>query len=202
MRTEELSASGDTQRVTTYTYGNPPAAHPTIAFRGLAVDVYSMVSHWTSGWPATTYFIWAWQFQVETALKVPTGIATTVYDTTGANGVGTTQQFTYGNPNHSQPTQITETNSDGTQRITRMKYPGDYATGGPPGTEAGAVAAMQDVSPNGAHMPGVVIERSVSAKTGASERIVQAEVTTFKEFLTGQFLPYKHYVLNSPSPIP
>jgi hypothetical protein len=82
-----------------------------------------------------------------------------------------------------------------------MKYPGDYATGGAAGTEAGAVAAMQDVSPTGAHMPGVVIERSVSSRVGGTEQIVQAEITTFKEFLAGQFLPYKHYVLNSPSPV-
>ena len=99
-------------------------------------------------------------------------------------------------------TEITETNSDSTQRITRMKYPGDYATGGPPGSEAAALTAMQDVSTSGAHMPGVVIERVVSQKVGASERAFQAEITTFKEFLYGQFLPYKHYVLNSPSPIP
>ena len=51
--------------------------------------------------------------------------------------------------------------SDGTQRITRMKYPGDYATGsGNP--EAAALTAMQDVSSTGAHMPGVVIERTVN----------------------------------------
>jgi hypothetical protein len=82
-----------------------------------------------------------------------------------------------------------------------MKYPADYATGsGNP--EAAALAAMQDVSPTGAHMPGVVIERSVSVKVGASERVVQSEITTFKQFLTGQFLPYQHFVLNSPSPIP
>jgi len=61
---------------------------------------------------------------------------------------------------------------------------------------------MQNVSPSGAHMPGVVIERSVSVKSGASDRVVQAEITTFKEFATGQFLPYKRYVLNSPSPLP
>jgi hypothetical protein len=127
---------------------------------------------------------------------------TTVYDTTGTTGVTSSQHFAYGNVNHAQLTEITETNSDGTQRITRLKYPGDFATGGPPGTEAGALAAMQNVSAAGAHMPGVVIERSVSMKTGTSDRIVQAEVTTFKEFLAGQFLPYKHYVLNSPTPIP
>ena len=74
--------------------------------------------------------------------------------------------------------------------------------GTPSGPEAAALAAMQNVSSTGAHMPGVVIERSVSVKSGLSDRVVQAEITTFKEFLAGQFLPYKHYVFNSPSPVP
>ncbi len=202
LSTEELSATGAMQRATSLSYGNPPSLHPTITFRGLAVDVYSMISRWYGPWPiTTTYFIWASPFQVQTALKVQTAQATTFYDTTGTSSFGTTQQFKYGNPGHAQLTEITETNSDNTQRITRMKYPGDYATDGAAGTEAGALAAMQDVSLTGAHMPGVVIERSVSSKVGPTEQIVQAEITTFKEFLAGQFLPYKHYVLNSPSPI-
>jgi hypothetical protein len=83
-----------------------------------------------------------------------------------------------------------------------MKYPADYATGGPPGSEAAALTAMQDTTTTGAFMPGVVIERSVNVKTGASEKVVQAEITTFKAFLAGQFLPFQHFVLNSPSPIP
>jgi hypothetical protein len=170
-----------------------------ISFRGLALDLYSING---SRSLISTWFIWANPFNVNTALKVQTAQTTTLYDTTGTTSFSASRVYAYGNPTHAQLTQITEDNSDGTQRITRMKYPGDYATGGAPGTEAGALAAMQDVSQSGAHMPGVVIERTVSVKSGASDRVVQAEITTFKEFATGQFLPYKHYVLNSPSPIP
>jgi hypothetical protein len=192
---EDYSAAGQKQRTVASTYAAPPAPFPLTEFRGLAVDVYSM-------WPGNGGVVYTNRFYVRTGLKVITDQATTVYDTTGANGITSSQHFIYGNPNHAQLTEIDETNSDGMQRITRLKYPGDYSPGGSQGTEAGALGAMQDVSSTGAHMPGVVIERSVSMKSGATERIVQAEVTTFKEFLTGQFLPYKHYVLNSPSPIP
>lgn len=191
----DYSAGGQIQRLVASTYAAPPWPYPLIAFRGLAMDIYSMVG-------GTIGVLYTNQFYVRTGLKVQTAQATTLYDTANASiNFTTTQSFTYGNVNHAQLTEITETNSDGTARITRMRYPGDFATGGP-GVEATALTKMQDVSPTGAHMPGIVIERSVSAKTGASDRVVQAEITTFKEFLLGQFLPYKHYVLNSASPIP
>jgi len=160
----------------------------------MALDVWSA---WTGS--GTPY--WTNLFVVHTGLKVETDRTITFYDTTGTRGFTAYQHYVYGNVSHGQLTEITETNSDSTQRITRLKYPGDYATGGL-GSEAAALTAMQDVSDSGAHMPGVVIERVVSEKVGANERAVQAEITTFKEFLAGQFLPYKHYVLNSPSPIP
>jgi hypothetical protein len=192
---EYRNASGQRQRATTWLFGIPPWPHPIIEFRGMAIDLWSMWQG-TSGW-------WMNRFYVRTGLKVQTDQATTAYDTTGANGVTSNQHSEYGNVSHAQLTEITETNSDGTQRITRLKYPGDYLIiGNPSGSEAAALAAMQNVTPAGAHMPGVAIERSVSVKTGASDRVVQAEITTFKEFLTGQFLPFKHYVLNSPSPLP
>jgi hypothetical protein len=194
--TTDYSAGGQPQRDVASTYGIPPSPYPQIEFRGLAVDVSSMWGTWSS---SVTY---ANQFYVRTGLKVQTDQWTTLYDTTGTSNFATHRHFVYGNPNHAQLTEITENNSDGTQRITRLKYPGDYATGGPAGSEAAALTAMQDVSVTGAHMPGVVIERSVSVKTGASDRVAQAEITTFKEFATGQFLPFKHYVFNSPSPVP
>jgi len=160
----------------------------------MALDIYG------SAWQGSVF--WTNLFYVRSGLKVVTNEATTVYDATGTSSFVTSRQFAYGKPSHAQLTEITETNSDGTQRITRFKYPGDYVIGTPSGPEATALAAMQNVSSAGAHMPGVVVERSVSVKVGASDRVLQAEVTTFKEYATGQFLPFKHYVLNSPSPIP
>jgi hypothetical protein len=194
MSSEDRNAAGQLQRATASTYGVPPWPHPLISFRGMALDIYG------SAWEGSVF--WTNLFYVRSGLKVVTNEATTVYDTTGTNSFVTSRQFAYGNPSHAQLTEITEANSDGTQRITRFKYPGDYVIGTPSGPEATALAAMQNVSSAGAHMPGVVVARSVSVKVGASDRVVQAEVTTFKQYATGQFLPFKHYVLNSPSPLP
>ena len=128
---------------------------------------------------------------------------TRIYDESGGGPVVSARSLIYGNPNHLQLTETQETNSDGTQRITRLKYPADYDTlNVVAGTEAAALKAMRGDPGSPIHMPGVVIERSVSVRNGTSDRVVQAEITTFKEFATGQFLPYKHYVLNSPSPLP
>jgi hypothetical protein len=198
--TEDFSASGAIQRATAATFSNPPPSHPTIAFRGLASDVYSMWSQSTvNGLPHNTYYIWAWQFQVETALKVQTDQTTTVYDTTGTSSFSTTQQFTYGNPSHAQLTEITETNSDGTQRITRMTYPADYAAcSGTCTPEAAALTAMQGA----AHMHNWVVERWVIGRTGSVEKVVDGQLTTYKEYAPGQYLPYQRLVLNSPSPLP
>ncbi len=194
----DYSAGGQIQRLVASTFAAPPSPYPLIAFRGLAMDIYSM-------WAGNGGVVYANPFSVRTGLKVQTAQATTLYDTTNASiNFTTNQSFAYGNVNHAQLTEITETNSDGTARVTRMRYPADYPSGGP-GVEALALTKMRDVSPTGVHMPGVVIERSVSVKSGASDRVVQAEITTFKDFGTPpifQILPYKHYVLNSASAIP
>jgi hypothetical protein len=188
----ESNASDQMQHSTISTYAFPVPAQTTRNFRGVSVWVASGGS--AQAWSWSTFVVGSgWRYQ-DTQL-------TTACDTTGAHCFTNSTQFVYGNPNHAQLTETDETNSDGTQRITRMKYPGDY----PPGSanpEATALTAMQDVSPTGAAMPGVVIERSVSVKTGASERVVQAQITTFRQFLAGQYLPYQIFVFNSPSPLP
>lgn len=122
---------------------------------------------------------------------------TTLFDEAGTTSIATSKAYVYGNPIHGQPTQVTETNSNGTERITRMKYPADYApgTGNP---EAAALTAMQGT----AHIHNAVVERWVIEKTGATEKIVQAELTTFREYVLGQYLPYQRFLLNSPSPLP
>jgi hypothetical protein len=206
LSTEEFRGSGPIQRATSFTYGNPPSPHPTITFRGLALNHYSMFSRWmlangpgTPGtWGTVTHFIWANQFLVQTGLKVEIARATTLYDTTATSSISTTQTFTYGNPNHAQLTEVTENNSDGRQRITRMKYPADYPsmpTSTDPFTKV--LSAMQ----GSAHMHGAVIERWVVEKAGTTQRVMQGELTTFKEYLLGQYLPHQRFVFNAPSPV-
>jgi hypothetical protein len=186
MRTEEFDSSDRLQRsvLSLPTFPFPPET--TRDFRGMAF----------TSWIPQVMIAWG-PFRVESKWKHPSSETTTVYDTTGTASVSKTKTFTYGNPSHAQLTEEIETNSDGTQRITRLKYPSDYATGsGNP--EAAALAAMQ----GSAHLHSVVIERTVSEKVGTTEKVVQAVLTTFRQFLAGQFLPYQRFVLNSPSPIP
>ena len=52
------------------------------------------------------------------------------------------------------------------------------------------------------HMPGVVIERTVSRRVGALEQVVEGVLTTYRLFGTDQYLPYQRFILNSPGPIP
>jgi hypothetical protein len=190
------NAASKVQRATASTYTFPTWTQTTKSFRGFAIDVYSMFYN-----GAPVFYIDRNRFTVDVGLKLPSVSTTTFFDTLGTTSFSASRQTVFGNPNHAQPTEIDETNSDGTQRITRMKYPADYATGsGNP--EAAALTAMQDMSPTGAAMPGVVIERSVSVKAGSTDRVVQAEITTFKQYAAGQYLPYQHFVFNSPSPIP
>jgi hypothetical protein len=196
LQTIEYDAAARLQHRTDagYQFHDDPAAdpEPVRRFRGLSIHPYS-----AGAYDTTVYYYG--DFEVIAPWTFQSSEGTTFYDTTGSTSFSTSKAFTYGNPKHVQLTQVTETNSDGTQRITRMKYPADYAPA--PGTSdpmAAALTAMQ----GSAHIHNAVIERSVSVKTGASDRVVQAEITTFKEFATGQFLPFKHYVFNSPSPVP
>jgi hypothetical protein len=187
MRTEEFDSSDRLQRrvlsLPTFPFPTPETSQD---FPGLQF----------TSWIPQVMVAWG-PFKVQSQWKHPSSETITVYDTLGTTSVSTSRVFTYGNPTHAQLTQEVATNSDGTQRITRLKYPGDYAAGlGNP--EAAAITAMQ----GSAHMPGVVIERMVSEKAGATEKVVQAELTTFRGFGSGQFLPYQRFILNSPSPIP
>ena len=205
----EYDASAHQQLIVLRTYAFPQPPQITRIFRGIALTTLAGISGCgdLDGDGQLDYCIpdAAYnRFLVVSGQKLLTSELRYSYDTLGNNPVSTSTTYAYGNPNHGQLTEITETNSDAIQRVTRLKYPGDYTIdqAPTPGSEADALKIMQDISATGAHMPGVVIERTVSVKSGTSDRIMQAEITTFKEFLAGQFLPYKHYVLNSPSPIP
>ncbi len=188
--TTEYNAAGQTQRQVgsgyTFQDGEPETYR---SFRGMSVHPFS------AGIAGDAYYYNA--FNVISGWSFQDGETTTSYDETGASSFSTTRTLVYGNPKHIQLTELTETNSNGTQRITRLKYPADYAnTGTDP--ESAALAAMQ----GSAHMHSPVIERLVIEKVGTSERIVQAELTTFKQYFTGQYLPYQRFILNAPGVIP
>lgn len=165
-----------------------------VTFRGMAVHMVSDQTADAFGQTGWTYQYNA--FEVFSAWTFVDGETTIHYNESGTDSVATSRTYSYGNPAHLQLTQITETNSDGTQRITRMKYPADYPLGSGD-LEASALSAMQGT----AHIHNAVIERWVLEKTGGVERIVRGELTTFRQVPTGAYVPYQRYVLSSPTPL-
>lgn len=194
----EYKTSGEVQRRlgSTYTVRDDPAADPDAVrrFRGVSIHVFS-AGRWAGYLQQNEYYYGP--FEVISAWTYKDAETTTVYDTTGTSSFSTATTFVYGNPKHLQLTEVTETNSDGTQRVTRMKYPADYPTGtGNP--EAAALTSMQ----GSAHIHSPIIERWVIKRVGTTNSVVQGEITTFREFGLGQYLPYQHFVLNNPTPLP
>ncbi|SRR6266545_1551103 len=191
----DYNATGQPQRhvKSTFAFRDEGTAEPvtTRRFRGVSI------SHFTAArWgPALTYVYSP--FEVISAWSYLSEDTSVVYGGNGADSALTNRSYAYANPLHLQLTQLTEANSNGTQRITRMKYPADYATG-TGSVEAAAITAMQGA----AHIHDALIERLVVDKTGGIEHVVQGDVTTWKEYAPGQFRPFQRFVLNSPSPLP
>lgn len=189
LQVTESNAAGQIQREVASSHGFPSEPITNREFLGMSVHSFSAGLY---GSPGSAYYYNP--FKVISAWSHPSAETISLYDETGINWLSTSRIYAYGNPNHAQLTQLTETNSDGTRRITRMKYPADYANNGTDAVGA-ALAAMQ----GSAHMHSPVIERWVTEKVGGIEKLAEAELTTFKEFLAGQFLPYQRFVLNIPS---
>jgi RHS repeat-associated protein len=190
--TTEMNAAGQIQRRVKFKYAfrdqGTPDPQTTRHFKGLSIHVVS------AGKYGSTYLYNP--FEVSSAWYHQESDTTVVYDTTGTSSFVAGRAFVYDNPSHVQPTEITETNSDGIQRITKMKYPADFASGSG-NAEAVALSAMQ----GSAHIHSPVIERWVTQRVGATDSVVQAEVTSFKTFAAGQYLPYQRFVLNSAAPL-
>lgn len=186
----ESNASGQIQKRIASTYAfrdvTPTDTATTRRFRGLSINFFS------GGIAGSAY---AWNpYEVVSAWGYQDGDSTFVYDDAGSSSFSTARTFAYGNPQHIQVTEQTETNSNGTQRITRTKYPADYAAGSGD-TEAAALTQMQGT----AHIHSPVVERWVIHRTGSTDSVMQASVASFKEFASGQYLPYQQLVLNSQS---
>ncbi|MGH7334188.1 MAG: RHS repeat domain-containing protein [Candidatus Rokuibacteriota bacterium] len=182
----EYNAAGQTQHRVAMTHTFPNDSATDRKFRGMSINYFS------SGTWGGTYVYNA--FEVISGWGYQDSDTTVVYDETGVSSFSTARKYVYGNLSHIQLSEQTDSNSTGTQRITRMKYPADFAPGSG-NAEAIALTAMQGTS----YMHSPVIERWVVEKVGATETVVQAEVTSFKMYLTGQYLPYQRFVFNSPS---
>lgn len=183
----EYAAAGQIQQRVVSTHAFPTPTETTTRFRGMSTSVYS-------GGGGVYVFN---PFEVVSGWRYQDGETVTHYDTLGTSSFSSAKSFGYGNPMHAQLTEIVETNSDGAQRITRMKYPADYGIASS-GAEGLALNAMQGT----ANMHNAVIERWVTKRVGALDSVVEAELTSFKEYAPGQFLPYQRFVFNNPRPLP
>ena len=190
--TTEYNAGGQVQQRLASTFAfRDEDAEPQTTRRFRAMSVNSFAGGCES---CATYAYNA--FEVIAGWAYQASDTTVVHDTTGTSSFSSARSYVHGNPAHVQLTEMTETNSDGAQRITRMKYPADFTTGSG-NAEAIALSAMMDA----AHIHSAVIERWVTQRIGATDSVVQAEVTSLKTFGTGQYLPYQRFVLNSPTPL-
>jgi RHS repeat-associated protein len=197
----EYNAAGQVQQRTAARYSfqmNDPAT--SRRFRGMSLSRFS-----------TTENFYGWNpFEVVSEWFYLASDTTYSYDGAGALSVSSARGWNYGNPVHLQPTQLTETNSDGTQRITRMRYPADYADGmltnDPGGIEGGpegwahALTMMKD----SVHVHSPVVERWVSEVVGGSERVLEAELTLYNSWVTAagrSYLPMMRWALHMPGPV-
>ena len=185
----EYDASGKLQRRTVTTYRFRQAqADSAKSFRALSVNVFS------AGVYGSTYYYHP--YEVVSAWVHPEADTTYYYDETGSVAFATIKTYKYDNPAHLQVTEITETNSDGTQRITRMRYPADY----PSGSGDSMVQALTAMK-GSAHMHAPVIERWVVERKGTSEAVVEGELQTYRQYTDGRILPHQRFILSSPQPI-
>jgi RHS repeat-associated protein len=186
----QWDASGRLQRRDTSTFAFRDAGAPDTAttrrFRGLSIHSFS------AGELGSVYLSNA--FEIISAWEYKDSETTFAFDTSGTSSFSTTKSFAYENPKHLQLTELTETNSDGTQRITRMRYAADYATG-EGNAEASALTQMQGAL----NMHAQPIERWVIKRAGGVDSVVSAELTSFKRFPTGQVLPFQRFVLSNPT---
>ncbi|MCC7003362.1 MAG: hypothetical protein IT357_14490, partial [Gemmatimonadaceae bacterium] len=133
-------------------------------------------------------------FEVVAGWAYQSSDTTMTYTEAGADPVVTSRTYAYENAAHAQLTRISETAPGGTRRLTRLRYPDDFASGtGDP--EATALGVMRGA----AHMPGLVVERIVE-DSAATVRALQATLTTYRTTGLGQTLPYQTFVLEAPSP--
>jgi hypothetical protein len=178
----DYNNAGQKQRVERSAYSFLDADTTARYFRGLAARPFVGRRFGSENYSDYTV-VSAWAYQ--------SADSTFTYDETGAASLVTARRYDYENPTHLQLTRITETNSDGTLRVTRMKYPADYADGSG-NSEAVALTAMKRDS---VHMHSPVIERWVSDSVGGAWRVVRADLTAFQLFNTGQYLPRSFHVL-------
>ena len=210
--TEYNSAGQPQQRVAqryTFQFGDPATSR---RFHGMSLSHFDAPTGYVGGGEDGLLLDFHYQFmsfEVVSEWYFQSSDTTYVYDETGASSVSTTRTHAYENPAHLQETQLTETTSDGKQRITRMRYPGDYPSvpisSDPDGLADGeAYAYALTIMKDSAHIHSPVIERWTSEVVGGTERVLQAELNTYIPFPTAAYrtmLPLWRLAFAAPGPV-
>jgi YD repeat-containing protein len=192
----DYNGGGLLQKRTTYAYSYSGEADAvTRVYKALTVKKFYTVFPGDDTWSANAFYLFFKnKYKVVSGWSYPTSETTTYYDQNGQNPISSTRNFAHSST-HLQPTMIDETNSDGTKRITRMKYPADYATytGSTTTTDqyaAYAIHMMKDVL----NIQNVPVEKVVSElPPGGSESVVYAELSKFKMFTPTQLLKFERH---------
>ncbi len=121
-------------------------------------------------------------------------------DSTITDGVKAVTSYSYEGAPYFQTLQVTGTNSDGTIKRIKMKYPQDYSyissTSDP---FVQAIDSMQ----SSRHLVNTVIEKYVTQQNPpGSEQVISGEVNEYKIFNGSQALPWEQWEFNSTSAIP
>jgi len=118
------------------------------------------------------------------------------FDNSGQNPVSITTENTYSNPVHAQLSKKKQVNSDGTIITQQYTYPDDY----PLSTTDDFVKAISLMKQK--HIINPVME-SVNRiqKVNDKEKVISGSFIKYREFNSGQVLPYQNYTLDIQSPL-
>lgn len=188
---EEYNAAGQLQQraVSSYT-----VSQDTLSLRiwpGMSMNVSS-----TSGGLGGANIAVSGAYQVFSPWTTLAADTTIQYAETGSDSLVTARRFTFGNPVHAQLTEQVEAQSDGSERVTRFTYSADYS----PGSGSPEADALREMA-SSAHMLSQVVEKVILARVQSTETVVRAELTTYKAYQPGQYLPFKRYLLDSATPV-
>ncbi len=188
---EEYNAAGRLQQRTVNSYA---VSQDTLSLRiwpGMSMNVST-----TGGGLGQASIAVSGAYQVFSPWTTLVADTTIQYAETGTDSLVTARRFTYGNPVHAQLTEQVEAQSDGSERVTRFTYAADY----PPGSGSPEADALREMAVS-AHMLSQVIEKVILARVQTTETVVRAELTTYKAYQPGQYLPFKRYLFDSATPV-
>jgi RHS repeat-associated protein len=120
-------------------------------------------------------------------------------DSVITDGVSKVTSYDYENASHLQVTKITEANGT-LQRITKMKYPLDYASTSPSSPDA--MVRTLDSMKTVRHIVNAVVEKEVIQDSAGVQKVLASDLVKFRGFGANQILPEQQLKLRATAGIP